>query len=357
MRFDTKPENSIALCIAKLSLAESKYVRATVLLASARLQHGWRISDFDDEYDCRLVPPTAALSDGIGTVETRQQDGSILLFELEWPLKQNRLIGLLNNIGNHRQTHRQAANQAAAKRPRRWLSNLISGITRRSSAHNDTRNHKPPPTLLPQTHSDKRNDIGLQLTRFGKGNQKQAFNIMFVGSPGSGKTTAIGTISSTPIKTTEVSATDTVAMLKSRTTVALDYGQCELEDCLLRLYGTPGQLRFAHMINNTLASCDAALLLIDATSNDPLGDINQYLPLLEGFGPGRRPLVVAYTHVDEAGVPENFNLRLTETLQRRVIGISLDPRVRSSVRRTLALMANICAMRNVRAKSRYASVA
>lgn len=356
MRFDTKPESSIVLCIAKLTLAERKYVRATVLLASAHLRHAWRISDFDDEYDCQLLPPTTTLSKGIGTVETRQPDGSTLVFELEWPLRQNRLIELLNNIGNHRQAHREAGNPAAARRPRRWLSNLISGITRRTSGQN-TQNHDPPPALVPKIQRDKRSDIGLQLTRFGKSNQKQAFNIMFVGSPGSGKTTAIGTISSTPIKTTEVSATDTVAMLKSRTTVALDYGQCELEDCLLRLYGTPGQLRFAHMINNTLSSCDAALLLIDATSSDPLGDINQYLPLLEGFGPGRRPLVVAYTHVDEGSIPENFHLQLTETLQRRVIGIPLDPRVRSSVRRTLALMANICAPRNLPAEARYASVA
>ena len=61
------------------------------------------------------------------------------------------------------------------------------------------------------------------------------------------------------VHSTEVEATDTVATLKTRTTIALDYGECEVDRYRLRLYGTPGQLRFAHMIRQRLAATDALI--------------------------------------------------------------------------------------------------
>jgi len=73
------------------------------------------------------------------------------------------------------------------------------------------------------------------------------FKIVFTGTPGAGKTTAIAALSDTPPVSTEVQNTD-VRLHKARTTVGLDFGQVDLGDgqCV-RLFGTPGQVRFEFM--------------------------------------------------------------------------------------------------------------
>ena len=67
------------------------------------------------------------------------------------------------------------------------------------------------------------------------------YKIVFIGSPGAGKSTSIRSISDLPPVSTEVPASD-----ESRdTTVALDFGEMTLDDGeVVRLYGVPGQGRF-----------------------------------------------------------------------------------------------------------------
>src|SRR5690606_34369042 len=115
------------------------------------------------------------------------------------------------------------------------------------------------------------------LSRFGIRQDRPTLNLLLVGSPGSGKTTAIRTVSTGKVHSTEVEATDNVASRKRQTTIALDYGECDVDGYRLRLYGTPGQLRFAHMIRQRLAASDALLVLADATSPEPFEDVRRYL--------------------------------------------------------------------------------
>ena len=72
--------------------------------------------------------------------------------------------------------------------------------------------------------------------------------IIFAGPVGAGKTTAIDTISDIPVVSTEQAASDEVALRKSNTTVAMDYGVLNLDDGLrVHLYGAPGQDCFDFM--------------------------------------------------------------------------------------------------------------
>lgn len=71
------------------------------------------------------------------------------------------------------------------------------------------------------------------------------FKLVFAGSMGAGKTTAIRTISNIDVLSTEAINTDLEAHQKSLTTVGIDYGELVLEDGVkVGLYGTPGQQRF-----------------------------------------------------------------------------------------------------------------
>ena len=70
------------------------------------------------------------------------------------------------------------------------------------------------------------------------------YKIVFTGSMGAGKTTAIGAVSETPPIVTDVTNTD-ASHAKERTTVGLDFGQFTLDNGdRVRMFGTPGQSRF-----------------------------------------------------------------------------------------------------------------
>lgn len=74
------------------------------------------------------------------------------------------------------------------------------------------------------------------------------FKIIFTGPVGSGKTTAIATLSDEPPVCTNQNATDMTKEKKSKTTVAMDYGTMSLDAKeKIHLYGTPGQERFNFM--------------------------------------------------------------------------------------------------------------
>jgi len=104
--------------------------------------------------------------------------------------------------------------------------------------------------------------------------------ILFSGTTGAGKTTAISQVSQVATLMTEVKNTD-ATVGKESTTVGLDYGELTLDNGdKLRLYGTPGQQRFNFMWEILSRGALGLIILIDNSSNDPLADLDIYL---DGF--------------------------------------------------------------------------
>lgn len=101
--------------------------------------------------------------------------------------------------------------------------------------------------------------------------------ILFTGSTGAGKTTAINAISEIPTVNTDVSNSD-VSIDKPFTTVGLDFGELTLANGdKLRLFGTPGQVRFSFMWEILARGAIGIVVLIDNRSADPAADLALYL--------------------------------------------------------------------------------
>lgn len=101
--------------------------------------------------------------------------------------------------------------------------------------------------------------------------------IVFTGTPGAGKTTAITALSDVAPMTTEVTNTDE-SLNKATTTVGMDYGHVDLEGgARVRLFGTPGQERFAFMWRILAKDALGLVILIDNSRPDPVADLNVYI--------------------------------------------------------------------------------
>lgn len=103
------------------------------------------------------------------------------------------------------------------------------------------------------------------------------YKILFTGIAGAGKTTAIAAVSEIPPLNTDVLNTDAL-LGKDTTTVGLDYGELTLDGGdKLRLYGTPGQVRFDFMWQILARGALGLVILVDNRRPDPLADLDLYL--------------------------------------------------------------------------------
>lgn len=110
------------------------------------------------------------------------------------------------------------------------------------------------------------------------------FKILFAGPVGSGKTTAIGTLSDESPVSTNQNASDMTRVRKSETTVALDYGTMTLAGKeKIHLYGTPGQERFDFMWDILTTNGLGLILLLDNTRRDPLHDMAFFLESFKDY--------------------------------------------------------------------------
>lgn len=106
------------------------------------------------------------------------------------------------------------------------------------------------------------------------------YKILFTGTMGAGKTTAIAAISDVTPVLTDVKNTDSGSS-KATTTVGLDYGLLTLDGGdRVRLFGTPGQLRFDFLWQILVRNALGLVILVDNSRAAPLDDLAVYL---DGF--------------------------------------------------------------------------
>lgn len=127
------------------------------------------------------------------------------------------------------------------------------------------------------------------------------WSILFMGPVGAGKTEAIRAISDIEVVNTDVRPTDSVANIKSQTTVAMDVGVLHLSGTdKVRLYGAPGQDRFDFMWDILLEQARGVILLLNHCTPNPLDEMERQLRLIaQRVSSKSLPLVIGVTHVDQ----------------------------------------------------------
>ena len=128
------------------------------------------------------------------------------------------------------------------------------------------------------------------------------YKLLFTGTMGAGKTTAIAAVSDSAPLVTDVLNTDQ-SVAKARTTVGLDFGQFTLDNGdRVRLFGTPGQSRFDFLWKILARSALGLVILTDNSRPDPLADLALYL---DGFREelATLPCVVGIGRTETPGAP------------------------------------------------------
>jgi len=157
--------------------------------------------------------------------------------------------------------------------------------------------------------------------------------IIFTGPVGSGKTTAISSISDVPVVATEASASDEVKLRKTNTTVAMDYGVLNLEQGVkFHLYGTPGQERFSFMWDILTIGGIGLVLMLDNAREDPLADLEFFLKAFKPFIE-KNALVIGVSRMDLSPRPGlyTFHSKLKELNMKAPI-FEVDARERKDVK-------------------------
>lgn len=168
--------------------------------------------------------------------------------------------------------------------------------------------------------------------------------IVFAGPVGSGKTTAIGSVSDILVVGTEAKASDEVAQRKTNTTVAMDYGVLNLEGGVkVHLYGTPGQDRFDFMWEILGEGAMGFVILIDSARPNPLADLDVYLKAFsKSIAASGNALVIGVTRTElnqETELLDRINGRLSE-VNLNIPVFEVDARQREDVKQMLlALLA------------------
>lgn len=137
----------------------------------------------------------------------------------------------------------------------------------------------------------------------------KTLRLVVAGTPGSGKSTFVRTISDIEVIDTDRSATDQTALLKPKTTVAFDYGRFVYGSTVeIQIYGTPGQSRFNFMWDFLIQRAHTYILLVAAHRPNDFHYARQILLFMNQRV--QIPMLIGITHTDCPGACNSDEIML-----------------------------------------------
>jgi uncharacterized protein len=167
----------------------------------------------------------------------------------------------------------------------------------------------------------------------------RSLKIVVTGPFGAGKTRFIKSISEIDVVSTERKITRREKSVKRETTVAMDYGRVTLNDAVLHLYGTPGQIRFEFMWDILSRELDGFVMMVDAVDPDSFHHARELMD--EFLAEKPVPYVVAANKQDLAGAPTLAKFRRALELPAEVLAMPCIASRKTSVRQVLLQLVDL----------------
>lgn len=175
----------------------------------------------------------------------------------------------------------------------------------------------------------------------------KTMRLVVAGAVGAGKSTFVQTLSEIEVVDTDRTATDGTSLLKSETTVALDFGRLLLNPNMdLHIYGTPGQARFDFMWDLLIQNAQAYILLVAAHrpqdfqyARDIISFIEQRVEI---------PMIIGLTHMDCPGalnseeILKDLGYNMNDKNRPPIVNVNSNDRT-SVLEALVALMALVIA--------------
>lgn len=139
----------------------------------------------------------------------------------------------------------------------------------------------------------------------------QTVKMVVTGPFAAGKTQFIGSVSEIAVVSTERRITDETRVVKSATTVAMDFGRITIDkDLVLYLFGTPGQRRFDFMWEILSEGMLGFVVLVDSVRPETFREARSILDTFRRYS--ATPFVVAANKQDhpDAWSPEDLKIAL-----------------------------------------------
>lgn len=162
----------------------------------------------------------------------------------------------------------------------------------------------------------------------------QTIKMVVTGPFASGKTQFISSISEIAVVRTERKISDETRLVKSQTTVAMDFGRISIDkDLVLYLFGTPGQRRFDFMWEILSEGMLGFVVLVDSVRPETFREARTILDTFRSYSAS--PFVIAANKQDleDAWPPED--LKIVLGLEDHVKVVSCIATQKESVKRVL----------------------
>ncbi|MCF6289131.1 MAG: hypothetical protein L3J53_07860 [Proteobacteria bacterium] len=334
-----------------LSINKVNFLKAYCHLLQNKLDEKWVFHDSENSITDILfvlnkyIGRTSKQARFIVTIKNQKElsqsvslKGNISEYILYEPLNGFELVNILNNISQASTLGKQIEEQQPKKKflIKRFLTSFIYGKKPKPVEGNDVKTHTPIQNITtPLTN---------KLLKLSDPSFVKSLKVVFLGRPGSGKTTAIVSAQTKNLVVCDVKATDSVGLLKDQTTIGIDYCDCDfISGVRLKVFGTPGQGRHKYLQIQTVSRADIYVILVDLASTAPFSEFQYYNNILKSNDANPNAIkLVAFTHYD---LKEHNVIVLSNEIKRNcqgnVITTILDPRDRSQVREILEKMANL----------------
>lgn len=277
------------------------------------------VVDVDDDSSINIKARAKIILENhsVKLVKTPKKIGKTHVFKLVYPVNSVSIIGVLNQISSLDEHNSPQAEKSGAHFS--FKDSFSKFMHQVGFGEKDNFTNK---------QSSSSQSIVNKLLDACQPKRIKQLKVVFLGRPGSGKTTAIGNISTSKVLTTEVNATDSVGMLKNQTTIGIDYGEYKFENkILLKLYGTPGQKRYDFVRNQIIKNADIYIVMIDLTSSHPFQELNYFNNTINRSGIKSAIKMIALTHADTSKLNvSRLVKKLKDQSNGKILISVMDPR-------------------------------